>query len=199
MKIGKIAGTVLITAVISVGGTYFYMDNRQQDEPIVEAEAIEITNKPVETEEFVSTVDTRYGWEDVEYSKWIDEWKTGTKPLSESLIQEIIQEMAHQKIIADEKEHSIMITPERIDILKRVITENKEQYEYVDDYLAILNRWGNGDFSTVDYDHNVVMYRQHSKDIAGIAKGIATKGQEINYIFRVFSKEVEEVFGSTEK
>jgi len=90
-----------------------------------------------------------------------------------------------------------MITPERIDILKRAIMENKEQYEYVDDYLAILTRWENGDFSTVDYDHNVVMYRQHTKDIEGLAKGIATKEQEIDYIFRVFAKEVEDVFGST--
>ena len=199
MKIVNVAGIVIITAIISIGGTYLYMENRQQDEPIIEAEAIEITNEPVETEEFVSTVDKTHGWEDVNYSRWLDEWTTGTEPLSESMIQELIQEMAHQKIIANEKEHSIMITPERIDILKRVITENKEQYEYVDDYLAILNRWGNGDFSTVDYDHNVVMYRQHSKDIEGLAKGIATKEQEINYIFRVFSKEVEEVFGSSEK
>lgn len=164
-----------------------------------ERQSSETTDEKSDKKEFVSTVDTRLGWEDVIHSNWIDEWESGVKPLSESLIQEVIQEMTHQKIIADEKEQSIMITPVRIDTLKQVVEENKGKYEHADDYLDVLNRWGNGDFSMVDYDHNLVMYLQHSKHPDGLAKGIASMEQEIHYIFQVFSKEVDDVLGSDEK
>ncbi|MGE7999683.1 DUF6241 domain-containing protein [Lysinibacillus sp. NPDC093190] len=133
------------------------------------------------------------------YSKMIDEWKSGNEPFIDNLMQEIIQEMAHQKIIADEKESSIMITPERIDTLIQMVEENKDKYEHDDKYLEILKCWKMGDFSTVDDDHNVMMRVQGSKDL-GAAIGVASKEQEIDYIFQVFSKEVEEVLGSsTEK
>ena len=217
MKITHVLGLTFLTAVISIGATYLYMDRDYKDVLVTvnsslenEVERSEITDNESE-EEFVSTLDRSNGWEDVIGSKWIDVWGTGEKidypypasaihePLTESYLQEFIQEMAHQKIIADVKERSIMITPKRIENLKQVIEENKDMYEHAEQYLEVLNRWGNGDFSMVDYDHNVVMYLQHSKDMEGIAKGIASKEQEIDYIFRVFSEEVDDVFGSTGK
>ena len=42
--------------------------------------------------------------------------------------------------------------------------ENKDRYEYAEQYLEVLNRWGNGYFSIVDYNHNVVMYLQQYTD-----------------------------------
>lgn len=213
MKVTHVLGITFLTAVISIGATYLYMDRSYENEviPVNSSSENEVHSEATDKEEVVSTLDYSNGWEAVTSSKWIDVWGTGEKieypnpesaiqePLTETYLQDFIQQMAHQKIIADEKEGSIMITPKRIDNLKQVIEENKELYEHAEIYLDVLNRWGNGNFSTVDYDHNVVMYLQHSKDTKGIAKGIASEEQEIHYISKVFSKEVDEVFGSAEK
>ncbi|WP_223555687.1 DUF6241 domain-containing protein [Lysinibacillus sphaericus] len=107
--------------------------------------------------------------------------------------------MAHQKIIAEMKEGSIMITPERIDILLQMLEENKDKYERHETYLDILKRWKKVDFSIVDDDHNVLMRMQGGKRPEGAATGIASEEQEKDYIFQVFAKEVDEVFGTTEK
>ena len=130
-------------------------------------------------------MDTRFGWEETTFSKWIDEWKSEDEPFVENLIQEVIQEMSHQKIIADEKKSSIMITPESIDTLLQMVEENKAKYEHSDKYLDILNRWKQGDFKSVDKDHNDMWHIQGTKE-GGLAIGIATKEQEQDYIFQVF-------------
>lgn len=154
------------------------------------------------------TVDSLYGWENTTHSKMIDEWKIGNEPFVDNLVEEVMQQMTHQKIIAEEKESSIMITPERIDILLQMVEENKVKYErhskhdkYArhEMYLDVLKRWKKGDFSTVDDDHNLLMFIQGSKSPEGLATGVASEEQEIYYIFHVFGKEVDEVFGSTEK
>jgi len=137
-----------------------------------------------------STVDTNFGWENATYSKKIDEWKSGDEPFIDNLMQEVIQQMSHQKIIADEKESSIMITPERIEILLHMVESNKDRYEHSDKYLEILNRWKQDDFSSVDQDHNDMWYLQGTKQ-GGLATGIATKEQEKDYIFQVFGVPVE--------
>ena len=103
--------------------------------------------------------------------------------------------MAHQKIIADEKERSIMITPERIDALKQVVEENKGRYEHADAYLEVLNRWGNGDFSMVDYDHNLVMYST-LKTFGWYRKRDCIQGARNPLHIPCLSKEVDDVVGS---
>jgi len=47
----------------------------------------------------------------------------------------------------------------------------------------------------------MLMHIQGTKtnSLAGLATGIATEEQEIHYIHMVFAKQVDEVFGSTEK
>lgn len=199
MKKTHILIIVGLTAFLSVGGTVLFMKKNNE----IENAASELNSSQIIEEdgekEFVSTVDVRYGWETIPFSKRIDEWTSKEEPFVGNLVEEVIQQMAHQKIIADEKEGSIMITPERIEILLQMVEENKDEYEHHEIYLDILKRWNEGDFSSVDYDHNVLMYIQRSKYVSGVAKGIASKEQEINYIFRVFAKEVDEVFGSTEK
>ncbi|WP_277815948.1 DUF6241 domain-containing protein [Lysinibacillus sp. FJAT-14222] len=98
--------------------------------------------------------------------------------------------MSHQKIIADEKESSILITPERIETLLQMVEENKDGYEHSDKYLDILNRWKQGDFKSVDKDHNDMWFIQGTKE-GGIATGITTKEQEKDYIFQVFGIPIE--------
>ncbi len=193
-----VVGIVVLTALLSISGTYFVMDKNYKQEASNKGTDIQLENSPkMEVkEEFVSTVDTQFGWENPVFSMRIDEWKSGDEPFVDNLVEEVLQQMSHQKIIADEKESSIMITPERIDTLLQMVEENKDNYEYSEQYLDVLNRWKLGDFSSVDQDHNDLWFLQGSKQ-GGIAYGIATKEQEIDYIFRVFAKEVVEVFGSS--
>ncbi|MGA3600172.1 DUF6241 domain-containing protein [Lysinibacillus agricola] len=201
MKWTHVLGVVVLTALLSIGGTFFVMEKNYEKEESERAEnELENGSKEDEKEKFVSTVDTSgMGWETPTFSKRIDEWKSGDEPFVGNLVEEVIQQMAHQKIIAEMKEGSIMITPERIDILLQMVEENKDKYERHETYLDILKRWKKGDFSIVDDDHNVLMRMQGGKLPEGAATGIASEEQERDYIFQVFAKEVDEVFGTTEK
>ncbi|MCG7344460.1 DUF6241 domain-containing protein [Sporosarcina sp. ACRSL] len=211
MKWIHVLGIVVLTALVSVGVTYLVMEKNYENEASKVAEPeLNIDSKEDEKEQFVSIVDTSsgMGWENSTFSKRIDEWKSGDEPFVGNLVEEVIQEMAHQKIIAEIKEDSIMITPERIDILIQMVEENKDKYgrnaqydKYVrhEMYLDILKRWKKGDFSTVDDDHNILMFIQGGKMPEGLATGVASEEQEKHYIFQLFGKEVDEVFGSTEK
>lgn len=202
MKWIRVLVLVVLTALLSIGGTYLIMEKNYEKETskVIENE-LDSSSKEDEKKEFVSTVDSLYGWENTTHSKMIDEWKSGNEPFVDNLVEEVMQQMTHQKIIAEEKESSIMITPERIDNLIQMVEENKDKYAHYETYLDVLKRWKKGDFSTVDKDHNVLMHIQGTKtdSLAGLATGISTEEQEIHYIHMVFSKQVDEVFGSTEK
>ncbi|MGE7928114.1 DUF6241 domain-containing protein [Lysinibacillus xylanilyticus] len=194
MKRIHVLGIVVLTALLSISGTFLIMKKNYENETSKSAESEldsgQSISKEDDKKEFVSTVDTNFGWENTTYSKRIDEWKSGDEPFIDNLMQEVIQEMSHQKIIADEKESSIMITPKRIETLMQIVEENKDGYEHSDKYLEILNRWKQGDFKSVDKDHNDMWFIQGTKE-GGIATGIATKEQEKDYIFQVFGIPVE--------
>ncbi|WP_197144391.1 DUF6241 domain-containing protein [Lysinibacillus sphaericus] len=194
MKRIHVLGIVVLTASLSISGTFLIMKKNFENENS-KSEESELTSgqsisKEKDKKEFVSTVDTNFGWENTTFSKRIDEWNSGDEPFIDNLIQEVIQEMSHQKIIADEKESSIMITPERIETILQMVEENKDGYEHSDQYLDILNRWKQGDFKSVDKDHNVMWFTQGTKE-GGIATGISTKEQEKDYIFQVFGIPIE--------
>lgn len=210
MKWTYVLGIVVLTALLSIGGTLLITEKIfEKEESEQDVKELKNNSKEEKKEKFVSTVDVSgMGWENPIFSKKIDEWKSGDEPFVGNLVEEVIQEMAHQKIIAESKEGSIMITRERIDTLIQMVEENKDKYERhkmsdkyapYEIYLDILKRWKKGDFSTVDDDHNILMFIQGGKTPEGLGTGIASEEQEINYIFQVFSKEVDEVFGSTEK
>jgi len=198
-----VLGIVILTAILSISGTFLIMKKNSDNETTKterESDSGQSNSKGTAKKEFVSTVDTSgMGWENATYSKRIDEWKSGDEPFVDNLVSEVLQQMAHQKIIAELKEGSIMITPERINILLQMVEANKDNYENYETYLDILQRWKKGDFSTVDDDHNVLMRKQGGKLPEGAATGIASEEQEKDYIFQVFSKEVDAVFGTTEK
>ncbi|MFF2793892.1 DUF6241 domain-containing protein [Lysinibacillus xylanilyticus] len=213
MKLMHVLGIVVLTALLSISGTFLIMKKNYENEGTkrveTESDNVQTISKEDEKEKFVSTVDTSgMGWETPEFSKRVDEWKSGDEPFVGNLVEEVIQEMAHQKVIAKTKEGSIMITPERIDTLIQMVEGNKDKYERramsdkyapYEIYLDILKRWKKGDFSTVDDDHNILMIIQGGKPPEGLATGKASEEQEIDYIFQVFGKEVKEVFGTTEK
>ncbi|WP_068983837.1 MULTISPECIES: hypothetical protein [Lysinibacillus] len=117
MKRIHILGIVVLTALLSISGTFLIMKKNYENETSnsVESEldSGQSISKEDDKKEFVSTVDTNFGWENTTYSKRFDEWKSGDEPFIDNLMQEVIQEMSHQKIIADEKESSIMITTKK--------------------------------------------------------------------------------------
>lgn len=189
MKLSHVLVVVVLTAFLSIYGTFLiikkYYANEESESDRSQLENSQSISKVDEVAAFVSTVDIYFGWENPTYSKMIDEWKTGDEPFVDNLVQEVIQQMSHQKIIADEKESSIMITPERISTLLQMVEENKDSFDYSEKYVEILKRWKQDDFSTVDQDHNEMWFIQGTKQ-GGIATGIASKEQEQDYIFRVF-------------
>lgn len=208
MKWIHVVGLMVITALLSVGGTYLILEGKHEKElsKLTDElnESLKMNEQMEEDEPFVSTVDTVFGWESLLRSETLDSWQSGDKPFAEDgveafeyAVQDMLQSMAHQKIIADVKEGSIMITPERIDTLIQLVEENKNDFEHDETYLEILNRWKKGDFSLVDYEHNKIMFIQGSKSTDGIASGIASKEQEKNYILQVFAKDVDDIFGWT--
>lgn len=191
MKKIHVLGVVLLIALVVIGGAFLITNNKPEKEESVEiSKEVDSALKEDEKEEFVDTVDTTNGWENTRLSKMIDEWKSGDEPFVDNLMQEAIQQMAHQKILAPIKEYSVMITPERIATLLLMVKENKDDYEYSDKYLDILNRWKQGDFKSVDKDHNELADIQGTKK-DGMATGISTEEQENNYILRVFGIPVE--------
>jgi uncharacterized protein YbcI len=204
MKRSYVLVLMVLTAFLSIAGTFLIMENKHEKEISKITDELDRSLKEDETKEkFISIVDASNVHQNTFHANMLDEWKSDDEPFIDNLVQEVMQDMAHQKIVADTKELSIMITPERIDTLIQMVEENKDKFEHDETYLEILNRWREGDFSIVDYDHNVLMYIQSQytapKSISGLAKDVATKEQEINYILHLFDKDVDDVFGSTEK
>ncbi|MDI2588564.1 hypothetical protein OR571_15945 [Psychrobacillus sp. NEAU-3TGS] len=78
MKWIRMLGFVVLTALLSIGCTYFIMEKNYEKETskVIENE-LGSSSKQDEKEEFVSTVDSLYGWENTTHSKMIDEWKSG--------------------------------------------------------------------------------------------------------------------------
>ena len=70
-------------------------------------------------------------------------------------------------------------------------SQSNDTYEYRKTYLDILNRWKIDDFSAVVDDHNLLMVMQKPTPPEGFATGIASREEEIHYVFQVFDKELE--------
>ena len=114
--------------------------------------------------------------------------------MTELDVQIAIHAMSHQKIRAhnDDKWDLLLMTPERIERLMKVVEANNVKYrKNLDTYLGILNRWKNNDFSRVDKDHNLVWELQNGTK--GRAIGIFTSKEELEFIKEHYNVEVIEV------
>ncbi len=86
--------------------------------------------------------------------KEVVDYKTRYSDYSERDIQEEIHEMANNLVIAKYKIGFKKISKSKLDKLCDVIKNG--EYVHAEDYLDILNRWREGDFSKADEDHNLV-------------------------------------------
>ncbi|WP_108671890.1 DUF6241 domain-containing protein [Peribacillus acanthi] len=100
--------------------------------------------------------------------------------MEEFEVQIAMHHMSHQKVEADKKWGALQITPERIERLLEVVTTNQKGYDHSQIYMAILNRWNDGDFSRVDKDHNEIWLLQGGT--IGKATGILSDEKEQQYI-----------------
>lgn len=110
----------------------------------------------------------------------VDEILFQKKDMNEAQVQDIIHSMSHQKVKADQKWGSILITKERIGKLIKIVEANYYKYEFSDIYLDILNRWYVGDFSKADKDHNEIWTMQGGT--IGKAKGLLNAEEERKFI-----------------
>ncbi|WP_338471846.1 DUF6241 domain-containing protein [Niallia sp. XMNu-256] len=103
--------------------------------------------------------------------------------MTEGKVQNVIHQMSHQKVRAEEKWGFIPLTMERVNRLIEVVNAN--QYEHEGVYLDILKRWKNNNFSHVDTDHNAVWSLQNGT--VGKATGILTVEEEQQFIAKYYS------------
>ncbi|MFG6149258.1 DUF6241 domain-containing protein [Halobacillus sp. B23F22_1] len=92
--------------------------------------------------------------------------------------QEYIHKMSHQKVVANDKWGFYKITEERINWLSSALNEAELSHKSV--YEQILNKWSQGDFSSVDEDHNKMWSLQGGN--VGKATGILSESEEEEYI-----------------
>lgn len=111
--------------------------------------------------------------------------------MSEYDIQVVIHAMSHQKVKAEDKWTSILMTPERVNRLLEVVSVKVQRFEKNGPlYLEILQRWASGDFSKVDQDHNAIWQLQGGT--VGQATWILTEQQEEDFIAEQLTKSEED-------
>jgi len=91
-----------------------------------------------------------------------------------------IHRMSHQKVRAEEKWGFYLITDERIEWLLDAVKQNKDHLMYGDEYLEILTRWSESDFSKVVEEHNWVWKIQGGTDEKEKATGILSEKKNEN-------------------
>ncbi|WP_053071828.1 DUF6241 domain-containing protein [Ornithinibacillus contaminans] len=98
--------------------------------------------------------------------------------LTDTIYQEYIHGMSHQKVEAEEKWGFYGIHPERINWLLESL--EVVELEHEDVYREILEKWQQGDFSTADDDHNAIWTLQGGT--VGKATGVLSAEEEQSYI-----------------
>lgn len=92
-----------------------------------------------------------------------------------------MHKMTHQKVLSHEKQGFIKMTPENIEAVRRVIDEsNSGTLQHKEQYLKILVRWYEGDFSQSVEEHNLLWELDNNS--TGQAYELATPEQEEAYI-----------------
>lgn len=102
--------------------------------------------------------------------------------IDDGVILGYIHRMSHQKVRAEEKWGFYLITDERIEWLLDAVKQNKDHLMYGDEYLEILTRWSESDFSKVVEEHNWVWKIQGGTDEKEKATGILSEKEEREYI-----------------
>lgn len=161
-------GIIIILLAVIVVGTYYYFSMGS-----LPFQKDAVTVKVEKTKEGETVVKM----EDSNSSKIEREFPTD---MSENEVMDAIHKMSHQKVRADQKWGAIPLTPERVNRLMQVVQDNYKNYKGSNVYIDILTRWSQGDFSSVDHDHNRIWRLQGGT--IGAANGIASVEEEQKFI-----------------
>ncbi|MEH7544297.1 MULTISPECIES: DUF6241 domain-containing protein [Bacillaceae] len=107
--------------------------------------------------------------------------------MKEDEVMDAIHKMSHQKVESSKKWGAIPLTSGRVNQLLKVVQKNEKNYVNSSVYLDILERWSEGDFSSVDKDHNKIWSLQGGT--VGKAVGILSAEDEKKYIEANFKVE----------
>ncbi|MBW3496250.1 DUF6241 domain-containing protein [Bacillus sp. FDAARGOS_1420] len=103
----------------------------------------------------------------------------------EKEVQQVLHEMSHQKIGAEEKFGFLLITQERIESLQHIVNHHKFLSEVT--YKEILKSWEKGDYTNVVPHHNKIWGLQYGQ--IGEAFSHLTQEEEEAYIHSVLTRE----------
>jgi hypothetical protein len=175
-RLSKVQMSIILLAVLAIGFYYFYST---ESLPFQKADVVV---KEAKTEEGKSVLQVQDATsEQAEREFPVD--------MAESEVMAALHKMSHQKVTAKKKWGAIPLTPQRVDRLLTVVTQNKAKYENSQLYINILNRWAEGDFSQADDDHNAIWNLQGGT--IGKATGLASTHEEKLFIEENFNIKLE--------
>lgn len=170
-KLTKIQKVLLILTFLSVVGIILYAIYGQEA-PIIKKDGT-ITEKTTEDGgKIIEVKEVRDMPVEEEFPMDMPDFQVG----------QVIHQMSHQKIEAEEKWGFLPLTAERVARLKEVV-ENGD-YKNKSRYLSILNRWVENDFTQIDKDHNTIWTMQGGT--VGKATGILSYEEEKQFIEKYY-------------
>lgn len=171
---------ILVSMLILVIGTFaviIYFDINDQSFNVRDSpkEDDEVVNKIVEVDhKNIGELEQNQAYQ----NPFNEEHKQ--EELTDRHYQDYLHQMSHQKVVADTKWGFYLITDERMDWLLESLEITYDSLNEGKIYRNILSKWKNGDFSTVDQDHNVIWRLQGGS--IGEATGILSADEEKEYI-----------------
>ena len=98
-----------------------------------------------------------------------------------------MNQMTHQKIAAEEKIGAVPMTKANIDEVTEFVEDS--DFELKDEMQMILDKWAEGDFSTVDGDHDYILKMQ--KGTKGWSTGLFTPEEEAQFVLENWGSKLD--------
>ncbi|SEI89523.1 hypothetical protein SAMN04488127_0730 [Bhargavaea ginsengi] len=114
---------------------------------------------------------------------------------AEAQILEVMHQMTHQKIAANQKWGAVPMTTRNIEQLESIVSNSDKirTPEVQKELLAIIAKWERGDFNEADNDHNYIWDLQDGT--LGKARGLLSKEEELKFIEQWFLDEETKAMG----
>jgi hypothetical protein len=172
---------ILLGLVVAFGyGTYKILDNvenYQEENTDNEATAVAASEETKEDESPYATEQEEYEEQTKNIGGQIFELEL-TDATNEGEIIEIMHKMTHQKVKAEDKWGAIPMSDHTVSQVLEFL--QKSNFASKEDLIDIAEKWKNGDFQTVDYDHNY--FWQWQGGTVGRAYGIMSSAEEEEFI-----------------
>lgn len=172
IMINKIIVTSILAVLIisGIGGYYVYNEKANAPTPEEEKTAVAFVEEAFNDTDAI-----------VEDASKIRDWKAQyPDDLEEYKMQNIIHNMSHQKVKAEERWGHSQITKGKTDRLLEIAKANVDNYEHEATYIEILEKWAINDFAGAVEDHNAIWGLQGGN--VGEAYRLMTPVEEWDYI-----------------